>query len=391
MDVAGGRTRTDTRAVPLLPFRVAFSERAIAELHRRIDSTRWPAISFATGWSAGTDDAVLRELVRYWRTEFDWFAVQARFNRYAQLRGPLGAAEELHCVLLAGPGGGRLPLLLLHGWPGSFLELLPAADLLANDPQVERGFDVVVPSLPGFGFSDAPREPGMHPGRIAERMHGLMRELGYERYGVQGGDWGAIIATRLAREHPEAVAGLHLNFAGPLLPPPAGGPLEGEEAERRERLGEWRAREGAYSQIQGTKPQTLSYALTDSPVGLLAWMIEKFWGWSDHGEDLWGTFDRDDVLANVTLYWLTGTALSAARTCYESRREEPPYQPGEAVSVPTAFARFPGEPWAAARPAIERSYRLVRWSELPRGGHFAALEQPQLFAADVAAFFATVS
>ena len=371
----------------MLPFRIAFSERSIADLQRRIDATRWPSIAFASGWSAGTDDAFLRDLVRYWRSEFDWFAVQASLNRHAHLRGPIGDVEELHCVVLARGGAGRMPLLLLHGWPGSFVELLPAAELLSAGVGEEPGFDVVVPSLPGFGFSDAPREAGMHPGRIAERMQLLMRELGYERYGVQGGDWGAIVGSRLARQAPEAVLGLHLNFPAGLVADPEGAAPSPEELEWRQRMAEWRELEGAYGHIQGTKPQTLAYALTDSPVGLLAWILEKFWTWSDRGEDLWETFDRDAVLANVTLYWLTGTALSAARTYYESRQESPPFRPTSALPVATAFARFPGEPWVAPRELLERSYRLERWSEPPRGGHFAAMEQPELFASDVAEFF----
>ena len=376
----------------MLPFRIAFSQRAVADLHRRIDATRWPTMPFATGWSAGTDDAVLRSLVRYWRTEFDWFEVQERLNRHAQLRGPLGDPEgELHCFLFApGPEAREVapfPLLLLHGWPGSFIELIPAAELLSRGAGGGPAFEVIVPSLPGYGFSDVPPEPGMHPGRIAERMHALMGALGYERYGVQGGDWGAVIGARLARAHPEAVAGLHLNF--PPLPAAAEGvELSPEESEWWSRQTEWRAREGAYGAIQGTKPQTLAYALNDSPVGLLAWILEKFWAWSDHGDDLWETFDRDDVLANVTLYWLTAKVLSAARTYYEAR-QEPPEQPSGRIETPTAYARYPAEPWAVPRSAIERSYNLVRWTELDRGGHFAALEQPELFADDVSAFFAT--
>ena len=217
-----------------------------------------------------------------------------------------------------------------------------------------------------------------------------MRELGYERYGVQGGDWGAIVATRLARLHPGAVAALHLNFPARLPPPPNEAEPSDEEREWRSNVATWQRQESAYSDVQGTKPQTLAYALMDSPVGLLAWILEKFWAWSDHGEDLWETFRRDDVLANVTLYWLTGTALSAARSYYESRREEPAHQPDGRIEVPTAFERFPGEPWAPPRAPVERAYRLVRWTEPARGGHFAALEQPRLFAEDVAAFFATV-
>ena len=378
----------------MLPFRIAFSTRAVADLHRRIDSTRWPAMPFATGWSAGTDDAVLRSLVRYWRTEFDWFEVQARLNRHAQLRGPLGDPEgELHCLLFApGLDAGQvapLPLLLLHGWPGSFIELIAAAELLSQGGDGVPAFEVVVPSLPGYGFSDVPPTPGMHPGRIAERMHALMGALGYDRYGVQGGDWGAIIGRRLAEAHPEAVAGLHLNFP-PLRAVAEGAELSHEESEWWDRQADWRAREGAYGALQGTKPQTLAYALNDSPVGLLAWILEKFWAWSDHGDDLWETFDRDDVLANVTLYWLTGKVLSAARTYYE-QRQEPADQPGGRIEVPTAFARFPAEPWAPPRAAMDRDYRIERWTEMERGGHFAALEQPELFAEDVAAFFATLT
>ena len=378
----------------MLPFRIAFSARAVADLHRRIDSTRWPAMPFATGWSAGTDDAVLRSLVRYWRTEFDWFEVQERLNRHAQLRGPLGDPEgELHCFLFApGPDAGEVapfPLLLLHGWPGSFIELIPAAELLSQGAGGGPAFEVVVPSLPGYGFSDVPPEPGMHPGRIAERMHALMGALGHDRYGVQGGDWGAIIGRRLAESHPEAVAGLHLNF--PPLPAVAeGDEVSPEESEWWNRQADWRAREGAYGALQGTKPQTLAYALNDSPVGLLAWILEKFWAWSDHGDDLWETFDRDGVLANVTLYWLTGKVLSAARTYYE-QRQEPADQPSGRIEAPTGFARFPAEPWAPPRAAMERGYNLVRWTEMDRGGHFAALEQPELFADDVAAFFATLT
>ena len=371
----------------LQPFRISFSEDAIADLHRRIDATRWPSIPFDTGWSAGTNDAVLRDLVRYWRDEFDWFEVQRSLNRHEHLRGPLGEGEALHCVRVAQDGAEHMPLLLLHGWPGSFIELLPAAELLSEGAAGVPGFDVVVPSLPGYGFSEAPREPGMHPGRIAERMHALMRELGYERYGVQGGDWGANVAARLATQHPEAVLGLHLNLPAGLVGRAEGEALSAEEVESRARRARWRELEGAYSQLQGTKPQTLAYGLTDSPVGQLAWILEKFWTWSDHGEELWETFDRDAVLANVTLYWLTGTALSSARTYYERNRETPPFRPEDRLEVPTAFARYPGEISHSPRIAFERSYRLVRWSEMPRGGHFAAMEQPGLFAADVAGFF----
>jgi len=369
----------------MLPFRLDFSERAIADLHRRIDATRWPEIPYETGWSTGTHDGVLRDLVSYWRREYDWFAVQERLNGLAHLRGPVGG-EELHCVLWTGPGSERrLPILLLHGWPGSFVEFLQAAELLAAGVDGGAGFDLVVPSLPGFGLSEAPREPGMHPGRVAERMHLLMRELGYERYGVQGGDWGGIIGPAIAYRHPESVVGLHVNFGTGRLPPPEGEMTE-EEREFRERRQRFEAEETGYSRLQGTRPQTLAYAQHDSPVGLLAWILEKFWVWSDHGDDLWETFDRDAVLTNVMMYWLTGSILSAARIYYESAHAREPILGGR-VEVPTAYARFPAEPFNPPRVVVERGFNLVRYTEVERGGHFAAMEQPELFARDVAAFF----
>ena len=370
----------------LLPFRIEFTERAIADLHRRIDATRWPEIAVNEGWQAGTSDEVLRDLVRYWRNDYDWFRQQDRLNELTHVRGPI-EGEELHALLYTGPGNeDRLPLLLIHGWPGSVVEFLDAAELLAAGVDGGSGFDLVIPSLPGFGFSEAAREPGMNPAKIAGRLQALMAELGYDRYGVQGGDWGAITGTALAIQHPDAVVGLHLNFVGGG-PPPPDGEMSEEERAFRERQQQFQATETGYSQIQGTRPQTLAYAQQDSPVGLLAWILEKFWVWSDHGEDLWDTLDRDRLLTNVMLYWLTGSVLSAARIYYETRRGGPAALAGQ-VSVPTAYARFPAEPWAAPREVVERRYNLVRMTEPDRGGHFAALEQPELYARDVASFFA---
>ena len=369
----------------LRPFRIEFGERAIADLHRRIDATRWPEVTVEQGWAAGTNDAVLRDLVRYWRHDFDWFAQQERLNRVTQLRGPIDG-EELHCLLYTGPGAeGRIPLLLIHGWPGSVVEFLDAAELLAAGVDGGPGFDLVIPSLPGFGFSEAPHAPGMHPGTIAGRLHRLMGELGYERYGVQGGDWGAITGTALALQQPDSVLGLHLNFVAGG-PPPADGEMSDEEREYRERQAKFQGVETGYSAIQGTRPQTLAYAQQDSPVGLLAWILEKFWAWSDHGDDLWETLDRDRVLTNVMMYWLTGSVLSAARIYYEMRQAGSAPLAGR-VTVPTAYARFPREPWSAPREVVERRYHLVRTTEPERGGHFAALEQPEAFARDVASFF----
>lgn len=381
----------------MLPLRLQFSGAAIGDLHARLDAARWPSLPVLDGWSAGVDDLALRDLVRYWRFEFDWFDVERRLNRFAHLRGAVDdSGVELHCVVLARGGERRLPLLLLHGWPGSFMELLPVAERLAEDRDGAPGFDIVIPSLPGFGLSDAAHEPGMHPGRVAELMHALMQRLGYRRYGVQGGDWGAHIGARLARRYPESVVALHLNFAhsADLLPPPPGQSPEDAAVEEdwRLSLAAIRDRESAYSRLQRTKPHTLGYALNDSPLGLLAWIAEKFYAWSDrrgHEGDRDGGLSAavpiEALLANVTLYWLTGTALSSVRLYLEAEREG--FRARTPPPPPTAFARYPGEFLWAPRRVLERSFNLVRYVEQPRGGHFAALEVPDLFAADVTEFF----
>lgn len=379
------------RGSSMQPFLIDYSEDKIDDLNRRLDATRWPAMPFATGWRSGTNDQVLRDLVRYWRHEYDWFKVQQRLNRLSHLRGPV-EGEQLHCVLYKGSGGGhRPPLILLHGWPSSFIEFLYAAEILASGIDGEPGFTLVVPSLPGFVFSEAPLAPGMHAGQIAERIHGLMQELGFKKYGVSGGDWGAIIGTALARQHPESVVGLHVHFVHPAPPPPEGEMPSDEEQTYLAYHKKFKVEETGYSHIQSTKPQTLAYAQQDSPVGLLAWFLEKFWAWSDHGDDLWQTFNKDQLLTNVMLYWLPGCILSASRLYYETFYNMSKDMRSEVIEVPTAYSKFPAEPWSPPRQMVERQYNLIHYSELPRGGHFAAMEQPVLWAEAVATFFSHLS
>lgn len=377
------------------PFKLDFPRTVIDDLHRRIDATRWPNIAFDTGWSAGTNDSTLRVLVDYWRHQYDWPGEEERLNQLDHCAVEV-EGERIHCVrFLATSGAGRPALILLHGWPGSFVEFLDAAPLLARGIGGRSGFDIVVPSLPGYTLSGPPKAPGMNQARMAERMHALMLELGYGRYGAQGGDWGAGVATAMGSQFPEAVLGVHVNFLGGSVPP--GDNMSEEERSYRVRMDHFRATETGYNGIQGTRPQTLAYAQTDSPVGLLAWILEKFWAWSQHGDDLWQTFDRDRFLTNVMLYWLTGYIYSAARLYYETRNQPRPSGPTASephaspqvarVEVPTAYASFPGDPWHAPRVVVERRFNLVRFSEQPKGGHFAAMEQPELFAGDVAAFF----
>lgn len=382
-----GTTRGGRAAREMEPFRIDFDPRLIRDLHVRIDEMRWPEMPFETGWSAGTDDAVLRDLAEYWRHGYDWFTVQGRLNRLNHLRGPI-EGDQLHCVHYRAEGeAAEFPLLLIHGWPSSFHEFSIGASRLSTGAE-GRSFDVVVPSLPGFALSEAPSTPGVGPDRIAERLHLLMGELGYSRYGVQGGDWGAIIGSQLARSHPEAVVGLHVNFVGTAPPPPEGAPQTPEERAYRARRERFQAAETGYSSIQGTRPQSLAYAQTDSPVGWLAWLLEKYWAWGDHGGDLWSVFERDTILTTAMLYWLPARILSAARIYHEARLQ--PGRPRGRVEVPTGYAHFPAEPWGPPREVVERTYNLVHYTSFDRGGHFPALEQPNLWSSDVASFFGSL-
>lgn len=370
------------------PFEVVFPESMIADLRDRIRRTRWPELQFDTGWQRGMDRRTLQSLATYWMDDFDFQLCQDELNRLRHER-ELIDGMRIHYMIFEGTGDDRLPLLLLHGWPGSFVEFIDAAQLLCGGQSNGRSFDVVVPSLPGFAFSDAPSEPGMHGGRIAELFHQLMRSLGYERYGVQGGDWGAVIASALALQQPGSVAGLHLNLIPDAPRAPEGTTPSEAELRYLAYRDEWDAENFGYYNIQSTRPQTLSYAQHDSPVGLLAWIVEKFWAWSDHGDDLWETFDRDRLLTNVMLYWLPGRVLSSASIYYEMEHPSEEFLSGR-VEVPTGYARFPKEPWRAPRDMVERKWNLVHYTEQPRGGHFAAMEQPDLFATDVSTFFSTV-
>jgi len=365
-------------------FRINFSKADIEDLHRRLDRIRWPEVPFDTGWSAGTNLPVLRELAQYWRQKFDWFRIQDDLNALPHFRTSING-EGLHFIHFRGTGSDRrFPILLLHGWPGSFVEFLDGAATLS------KRFDLVIPSLPGFGLSDVPKAPGMHSGKMGEHLHLLMQKLGYSRYGLQGGDWGAATAMEMARRNPESIAGLHINFCTEAPEPAAGGSASEQERAYRTRIAQWRTSEFAYFDQQSTRPQTLAYGLTDSPVGTLAWIMEKFWAWSDHGEDLWKTFSRDRLLTNVSLYWLTNRVLSAARIYFEQRQRQAATVARGRITVPTGFARFPAEFYAPPREVLERVFNLVHYTEQPKGGHFAAMEQPELWSSDVARFFSSL-
>ena len=378
---------------PIVPFLSAVPEQEVAELRDRVASARFPNQLAGAGWEYGTELGCLARLAEYWRDEYDWAIHEARINRLQQFTTTVDG-QLLHFVHHRSGRPGAFPIVLLHGWPGSIVEFLDVAALLV-DPVPDRGagtepFDLVIPSLPGFGFSGPTLRPGWHPRRIASALVDLMARLGYDRYGVQGGDWGSIVAANMADLDPDHVAGLHVNFLSLPRPRDETGDPTPEEAARQAATARWQATESGYSAIQGTKPQTVGYALEDSPVGLCAWIVEKFRSWSDCGGDVERSFTRDQLLTNVCLYWFTRTAASSARIYYEMRNAGGGAVPQRRIAVPTGVANYPAEVARTPRRWAERRYNITWWKDMPKGGHFAAMEVPELFAADVAGFFATV-
>ena len=377
-------------AADVSDFRVHVPESVLTDLDVRLGLTRFPDHFEDADWEMGVDVPYIRELVDYWRTEFDWRAYEEKLNGIAQFTTTIDN-QNFHFIHVRSDRKHALPLLLVHGWPGSVLEFLNVIDRLVKPPEGEQAFHVVIPSLPGYGFSGPTREPGWNIKRTAEAFAELMSRLGYERYGAQGGDWGAIVTTKLASIDEQHVIGLHTNLPAAPVPEDPGELSEQEIADLT--VTEKHVVYGAgYAAIQGTKPQTIGMSLNDSPAGLLAWIVEKFRSWSDCEGDVESVFTRDDLIANVMIYWVTQTAASSARMYYEN------YLPGMAlpdgaskVSVPTGVARFPKEIMLMPRAWLEQRYNIVHWTEMERGGHFAAMEQPELFAQDVADFFSALT
>ncbi|HET6812009.1 MAG TPA: epoxide hydrolase [Acidimicrobiales bacterium] len=372
------------------PFRVSVPDEALDELRARLAHARWPNEIAGAGWTYGTDLAYLRDLAGYWGDGFDWRAREAVLNSFDQFTTTVDG-QRIHFVHQRSAVPDALPLLLVHGWPGSVVEFLDAIPLLTSPPDPADAFHVVAPSLPGYAFSGPTSEPGWHPRRMAAAFSRVMASLGYERYGVQGGDWGSIVVANVADLEPGHVAGLHVNFLS--APRPAGArtaSLPAEEQTRIEEMRAWQQNEAGYSAIQGTKPQTVGYALEDSPVGLAGWIVEKFRAWSDCGGDVERSFTRDQLLTNVSVYWFTATATSSARLYFEMRRAGAAAVPQAPISVPTGVANYPGEVTKVPRSWAERRYNITHWVDMPRGGHFAAMEVPELFVDDVRAFFRTV-
>lgn len=360
------------------PFTIQVEQSVLDRIAARLADTR---IGYAPAeggpWDYGMDRGYLVELIDHWRTRYDWRAEEAELNRWPQFRAEVGGID-CHFYHVRGDGSRRLPILLTHGWPGSvveFQEVLPEL--------VAAGFDVVVPSLPGFGWSGRPARP-IGPGAVAVLWHALMVDvLGYSRFFAQGGDWGAAVTTQLAIRFPDAVAAIHLNFFMPL---PPGADADAALLDYWQAVGALMKAESGYHHEQATKPQTIGLALHDNPVGWAAWVIEKFWRWGDTGNDIASRFDKNHLITNLMSYLVTDSVTSSLWMYYGSAQEP---RSTTRVAVPTGLARFPYEFYPMPDRALaERQYNVVHWTEMPAGGHFAAVEEPARFAADVIAFFA---
>lgn len=375
----------------LQPFKIKIQQAILDDLQERLARTRWPDEVADSDWDYGTNLNYLKELTDYWQSPFDWRAQEEEINRFSHFRADIDGLG-IHFVHEFGKGSDPIPIIITHGWPSSFYQMLKIIPLL-TDPGSHGGdpidsFDVVVPSMPGYGFSDRPDKRGMTVSRIAGLWERLMKEsLGYHRFAAHGGDIGGGVTTRLGLMFPDSVMGIHItDVRAPYL---GEGTRKLSDAERKFLAEEekWEKEEGAYSDIQATKPQTLAYGLNDSPAGLAAWVVDKFRAWSDCDGDLERCFTKDELLTNLTIYWATETINSSVRLYYEHRHHPSALKRGERIEVPTAVALFPKDISRPPREWAERSYNVQRWTEMPRGGHFAAMEEPELLVEDIRAFF----
>jgi epoxide hydrolase len=368
------------------PYRIDIPQGALDDLRDRLGRTRWPDELPGVGWDLGVPLDYLKGLAEYWATTYDWRGQEAALNEFAQFTTVIDD-QNVHFLHVRSPEPEALPLLITHGWPGSIAEFLdiigPLADPAAHGGDPADAFHVIAPSIPGFGFSGPTHETGWNTVRVARAWAELMSRLGYERYGAQGGDTGALVSPELGRIDPEHLAGIHVNN---LLTFPSGqlDDLSDADQGRLKLMQRWQNEMAGYASIQSTRPQTLAYALTDSPAGQLAWIVEKFKEWTDPAAELpEDAVDRDRLLTDVSIYWLTATAGSSARLYYEGAKSWG--QPSEPSAVPTGVAVFPMD--ITIRSIAESQHNIVHWTEFDRGGHFAAMEAPDLLVADVREFF----
>jgi pimeloyl-ACP methyl ester carboxylesterase len=372
------------------PFIANIPQSILDDLKSRIRNTRWPDEITGSGWTYGASLSYTKELTNHWLNEFDWREIENEINSYPNYIADING-YKIHFIHIKGIGKKSVPLVISHGWPGSFLEMMKLIPLLTTDP--EFSFDLVIPSLPGFGFSGRINKPGCNLWFMASLWHRLMKELGYGKFGAQGGDFGAGVSTALALKFPQDLTGLHLNYIpGSYLPYlNEKESLTNEEIQFRKSADDWFQREGAYAHQHRTKPLSLAYGLNDSPVGLCAWLLEKFCSWSDCKGNVENVFTKNELLANTTLYWVTGTIHSSIRLYNENIEAPLHFSKEDFVSAPVGIARFPREEPFPPRSYIERGYQVRHWSEMPAGGHFAAMEQPRLLADDIIKFFKTIS
>ena len=375
------------------PFKIEVPEDVLQDLKERLDRTRWPDEIPGSGWDYGSNLDYIKELVDYWRTKFDWRAQEKLINSFSHFKTDVDGLG-VHFIHEKGKGPDPMPLVITHGWPGTFFEMHKVIPML-SDPASHGGdpadaFDVVAPSMPGYGFSDAGTKRGLDIFTIGDMWAKLMSEnLGYDRFAAQGGDWGARVTARLGLSHGDKVVGIHTTSTTSPTPYLGPGSRELSEAEKGmlQQREQWLADEGGYSHIQSTKPQTLSYGLNDSPAGLAAWIVEKYRRWSDCGGDVETRFTKDELLTTVTIYWVTQSINSSARLYYEAFSKAWNLDKDEKIGVPVAVAAFPSENTVPLREWSERGYNVQYWTDMPAGGHFAALEEPARLVEDIRDFF----
>jgi len=367
------------------PFRISISEDMLDDLRDRLRRTRWPDQIVGSGWTYGADTSAVRELCEYWADGFDWRKQERRLNAFDHQMVEVDGFR-IHVLRRQGSGGKIMPILMLHGWPSSFVQMLPLLEKL-NGAEERHGlaFDVIVASLPGYGFSDVPSEGGMNMARAAKLMVGLMKELGHDRFALRASDVGAAISRQIGLSHSDALIGLHLSGTNPFLPPRLPDDLDSEEQAFVDAARAWSLAEGGYAHMHTTKPQTLAHALNDSPAGLAAWIIEKFRAWGDTGGNLYSRFSRDDLLTNLTIYWVTSTINSSMRLYFENVRD--PGKPGR-VEVPTGYLMGPRDMIPTPRRWVHRAYALKTWTLAKAGGHFMEWEEPEAVAEHLTSFFA---
>src|SRR5471030_2926494 len=375
------------------PFHLKVSEEELADLRQRLSQTRWLKEMPGIGASEGIDMTFLKSLVDYWQHQFDWRAQEDKINRFDHFKAEV-AGHCVHYIHQRGTGHSPMPLLLTHGWPGSFVEMLEIIPLL-TDPSAHGGdpadsFDIIVPSLPGYGFSAAPEKKGIGSYEIAAIWAELMSGLGYQKFAAQGGDLGAGVSTWLAYRYPERVTGIHLNYIPGSYAPPLGDeqtPMSNEEKDYLDHVLAWGNEHAAYGRIQRTKPQTLAAGLNDSPVGLAAWIAEKFQAWTDHNGNIEDAVTYDALLTNISLYWFTQTIGSSFRMYVEGSKRPMKFSAGERIEPPVGVALFPAELPMPPKSWVARCYNVQRWETMAKGGRFAALENPQALAKEICEFF----